>query len=181
LAFLTEDRRQEGLCLEASIADNLTLVALPGLTRSPLRLLDSVRQTEWVTQAAEAIHLTSSARPTQPVNTLSGGNQQKVVFAKWLLAKPGVFILDEPTRGIDVGAKAEVYALINGLAEQGAGILVISSELEELIGLCDRLLVMNQGEIRDELSRAQFNRERIMRAALHDRPGEPPRLSREDS
>ncbi len=86
-----------------------------------------------------------------------------MVLAKWLLAKPAVFILDEPTRGIDVGAKSEIYQLINELSERGAGVLVISSEIEELIGLCDRILVMSHGEIRDEIPRAQFDRERILR------------------
>ena len=80
------------------------------------------------------------------MKSLSGGNQQKVVFAKWLLAEPSVLILDEPTRGIDVGAKTEIYGLINDLVARGAGVLVISSEIEELIGICDRILVLNRGE-----------------------------------
>jgi ABC-type sugar transport system ATPase subunit len=100
------------------------------------------------------------------VKTLSGGNQQKVVLAKWLLAEPQVLILDEPTRGIDVGAKFEIYQLIHALADRGAGVLVISSEIEELTGLCDRILVMSQGRITDELARAEFDRERILQAAL---------------
>jgi ribose transport system ATP-binding protein len=114
------------------------------------------------------VRLTTTVRDEQPVKTLSGGNQQKVVLAKWLLSQPEVLILDEPTRGVDVGAKYEVYQLINDLAERGAGVLVISSELEELIGLCDRILVMGRGEIKDELNREEFNRERILRASLGD-------------
>ena len=94
--------------------------------------------------------------------------KSSVVLGKWLLNEPKVFILDEPTRGIDVGAKYEIYRLINELAARGAGVLVISSEIEELIGICDRLLVMRRGEIRDVVSRDDFDRERILGAALHD-------------
>ena len=172
LAFLTEDRREEGLCLEASIAENMLLVSLPKLATTPLKLLNPTAQRGAIARIRQAIRLTSSARDEQPVKTLSGGNQQKVVLAKWLLAKPSVFILDEPTRGIDVGAKVEVYQLINQLAAEGAGVLVISSELEELIGICDRIMVMSQGEIRDEIPRTEFDRERILRSALHGPGGE---------
>ena len=108
----------------------------------------------------------SRADDAQAVKTLSGGNQQKVVLGKWLLAKPAVLILDEPTRGVDVGAKFELYQLILNLADEGAGVLLISSELDELIGLCDRILVMSEGEIRAEFPRAQFDRERLLKAAL---------------
>ena len=100
------------------------------------------------------------------MRTLSGGNQQKVVLGKWLLLQPRVLMLDEPTRGIDVGARFEIYQLIHQLADQGAGVLVISSDMEELMGLCDRILVMCGGTLVDDLPRAQFDRERILRAAL---------------
>jgi ribose transport system ATP-binding protein len=170
LAFVTENRREEGLCLEASIADNIALVKLPELARTPFLLLDRAGLRGAVARIRQAIRLTSSARDEQPVRTLSGGNQQKVVLAKWLLATPSVLILDEPTRGIDVGAKMEIYGLINDLAARGAGILLISSELEELIGVCDRILVMSRGEVRDEMRRSDFDRERMLRSALHDRP-----------
>ncbi|HEX5177577.1 MAG TPA: sugar ABC transporter ATP-binding protein [Chthoniobacteraceae bacterium] len=167
MAFLTEDRLSEGLCLEASIADNLALVTLRAHARCGW--LDLARIRARTSAIRDAVGLSKSARDTQPVKTLSGGNQQKVVLAKWLLADPAVFILDEPTRGIDVGAKSEIYALINDLVARGAGVLVISSEIEELIGICDRILVLNRGELRDEIARADFNRERILRAALHQR------------
>ncbi len=170
MAFLTEDRRAEGLCLEASIADNLALVTLPTHARGPLGWLDLARLRERAANIRDAVRLNKSARDSQPVKSLSGGNQQKVVLAKWLLAEPTCFILDEPTRGIDVGAKTEIYALINDLVARGAGVLIISSEIEELIGLCDRILVLNRGELRDEIARPDFDRERILRAALHDRP-----------
>ena len=166
LAFLTEDRRAEGLCLEASIADNIALVSLRQHARPPFRLLDTSRWREGIRTMREAVRLTAKAGDAQPVKTLSGGNQQKVVLAKWLLAKPNVLILDEPTRGIDVGAKSEVYQLIHDLADKGAGVLVISSEIEELAGICDRILVMNRGEITGEFRREEFDRETILAAAL---------------
>lgn len=168
LAFLTENRREEGLCLEAGIAENMTLAALPNYLRRPAPLLDQGRLGAAVRGLRESVRLTPGARDDQPVQTLSGGNQQKVVLAKWLLAQPAVLILDEPTRGIDVGAKFEVYQLIRQLALEGAGILIISSELEELTGLCDRILVMAHGEITDAMARPEFQRERILRAALEE-------------
>jgi ribose transport system ATP-binding protein len=167
LAFLTEDRRAEGLCAEASIADNLTLVALPQFARAPIRWIDLRAAATAVTRIREAVKLTPTARATQSVKTLSGGNQQKVVLGKWLLSQARVFILDEPTRGIDVGAKYEVYRLIHELADRGIAILMISSEVEELIGMCDRILVMSRGAIRDSIEPHEFDRERILRAALH--------------
>jgi ribose transport system ATP-binding protein len=166
LAFLTEDRRAEGLCLEASIADNIALVSLRQHARTPFRFLDTSRWRESVRTMREAVRLTAKAGDAQPVKTLSGGNQQKVVLAKWLLARPSVLILDEPTRGIDVGAKFEVYQLIHELADRGAGVLVISSEIEELCGICDRILAMNHGELTGEFRREDFDRERILTAAL---------------
>ncbi len=168
LAFLTEDRRMEGLCMEAAIADNAALVALPRFARGLFGFVSEKKSRAAVRNIREAVKLTPSARDAQPVKTLSGGNQQKVVLAKWLLNEPKVFIIDEPTRGIDVGAKHEVYRLINELAARGTGVLVISSEVEELIGICDRILVMRRGEIRDTVGASEFDRERILRAALHE-------------
>ncbi len=166
LAFLTEDRRAEGLCLEASIADNIALVALRQHARTPMRWLDLGRWRESIRTMREAVRLTAGTGDAQSVKTLSGGNQQKVVLAKWLLARPRMLILDEPTRGIDVGAKFEVYQLIHELADRGAGVLVISSEIEELTGTCDRILVMRRGEISAEFPRGKYDRERILAAAL---------------
>jgi ABC-type sugar transport system ATPase subunit len=166
LAFLTEDRRHEGLCLEASIADNLALVSLRQLARRPFTLLDRASWRSAIATIREAVRLTATASDAQPVQTLSGGNQQKVVLGKWLLAEPAVLILDEPTRGVDVGAKFELYQQILALADRGAGVLLISSEIEELIGLCDRILVMSQGEIRGDFPRAEFSREQLLTTAL---------------
>jgi ribose transport system ATP-binding protein len=168
LAFLTEDRRAEGLCMEASVADNIALVSLRQHTRSPFRLVETCAWREAIGTIRKAVRLTDNAQAGQPVKTLSGGSQQKVVLAKWLLAKPDALVLDEPTRGIDVGAKFEIYQLIHDLADRGAGVLVISSELEELVGTCDRILVMSRGEITDVLERRDFNRERLLRSALYE-------------
>ncbi len=167
LAFLTEDRRLEGLCLSGSIAENLTLAALPKLTRTWAGWVDGNRRATAVARMRDAVRLSASTADRAAVQTLSGGNQQKVVLGKWLMAEPKALILDEPTRGIDVGAKFEIYQLIHQLAERGAGVLAISSELEELTGICDRLLVMRRGEIVAEFPRGAFDRERILAAALH--------------
>jgi ribose transport system ATP-binding protein len=166
LAFLTENRREEGLCLEASIAENLALASLPKHVRKWVRWVTGRRLRGELERIRKAVRLTPGARFEQPVKTLSGGNQQKVVLAKWLLNDPDVLILDEPTRGIDVGAKSEIYGLINELAERGKGVLMISSEMEELIGMCDRILVMNRGEISDIIEPRDYDRERILKAAL---------------
>ncbi|MEN9677464.1 MAG: hypothetical protein RIS76_3360 [Verrucomicrobiota bacterium] len=166
LAFLTESRRDDGLCLEASVADNMALVTLPDHTRNPLRLLDVRRLGAALSAIREAVRIQPRVNNEQPVKTLSGGNQQKVVLAKWLLAEPEVLLLDEPTRGIDVGAKSEIYQLVRDLADRGAGILVISSDLEELTGLCDRILVMSRGRLTGNFPGPDFDRERILSAAL---------------
>jgi ribose transport system ATP-binding protein len=166
LAMLTESRREDGLCMPASIAENMTLVAEPGYAHNSLGILNKAALMADITALRGAVQLNPSVDLHKPVQTLSGGNQQKVALAKWLLNHPKVLILDEPTRGIDVGAKFEIYALIDRLAAEGLSILLISSEIEELLGLCDRILVMSQGEIRDELSRQEFDQNRIMHAAL---------------
>jgi ABC-type sugar transport system ATPase subunit len=164
MALLTENRREEGLLMEAGIADNIALAALAGF--STKGLIASTRLTAAVNEAVAAVQIKGVSHTEQAVRTLSGGNQQKVVLAKWLLQNPSVFILDEPTRGVDVGARAEIYRLINQLTEQGAGVLFISSEIEELIGMCDRLFVMRQGTIAAYFAREEFDRERILSAAL---------------
>jgi ribose transport system ATP-binding protein len=149
----------------------MALAALPGYARAGTGWIDEKRLAAEMGRYREAVRLTSTARNEQAVKTLSGGNQQKVVLAKWLLTGPRVFVLDEPTRGIDVGAKSEIYGLIHALAGRGAGILIISSEIEELIGLCDRILVMRRGELSDELEGGAFDRERILRSAMDDTTG----------
>jgi ABC-type sugar transport system ATPase subunit len=174
VALVTEDRRQDGLLLDASVADNLALVALPSLASRGL--VHPARVRDAAAAQAEAVRLESATGLSAPARSLSGGNQQKVVLGKWLMARPGVFLLDEPTRGIDVGAKQQVYRLIADLADSGAAVLVASSEIEELRGLCDRILMMRRGEIVARFARpglapregetAGFDRELILRAAL---------------
>ncbi len=114
------------------------------------------------------VHLSTRELIRTLAKNLSGGNQQKVVIGKWLLRRPRLFILDEPTRGIDVGAKFEVYKIINQLAADGTAILMISSEIEELIGMCDRIMVMSHGEIRGFVDRTAFDREEILKTAMRD-------------
>jgi len=173
MAFLTEDRRAEGLMMEASIADNVALASLPQFGRNWARFIERTRLGDEVARVSSAVRIGAPDQRRTLAKNLSGGNQQKVVIGKWLLRKPRVFMLDEPTRGIDVGAKYEVYKIINQLAADGAGVLVISSEIEELTGMCDRILVMAQGEIRAEFARAAFDREEILRAAMWHGSKEP--------
>lgn len=167
IAMLTESRREDGLCLAASIADNFLLASFPRFAHRKTGWLRQKPMEQAIAELRHAVRLSPSARDSQAVQTLSGGNQQKVVLGRWLLTRPKLLILDEPTRGIDIGAKADLYQLIIDLAEQGTSVLMISSELEELLGICDRLLVMNRGAIRGELLRSEFDREQILRAALH--------------
>jgi ribose transport system ATP-binding protein len=165
VAFLTEDRRHEGLMPDASVVDNMALAALPMFASRAGRvandkLLDAARA------LAQRLKLKSGDMRTTPIRTLSGGNQQKVILGRWLLRQPKVFILDEPTRGVDVGAKEEIYRLLAEMAAAGMAILMISSELEELVGLCDRIFVMRRGELGAHFERAAFDREGILRAAF---------------
>jgi ribose transport system ATP-binding protein len=168
MAFVTENRREEGLMMSINIQDNTTTVALPSFTNTWLQVLDSRAMSNAAQDMASVLQLKSGNIQRQAVKALSGGNQQKVVIAKWLLSQPSVFIMDEPTRGIDVGAKYEIYAIIDRLATSGSSVLFISSEVEELMGCCDRILVMSQGEIVGEFARAQFDKENILRAAFRE-------------
>ena len=145
--------------MDGSIAENLTLAALPNYSKRASGWLSRTRIRTAVEKMRDAVRLDPKARAEQPIRTLSGGNQQKVVLGKWLLRNPKILILDEPTRGVDVGAKAEIYRVISERAGQGMGILLISSEIEELIGLSDRIIVMRGGTIVDELARHEFDRE----------------------
>jgi len=164
MAFLTEDRREEGLFMEASVAENVAQVALPVFAR--YGLIDQDRLAQAVTQAGTSVGLSAGALQMREVRSLSGGNQQKVILSKWFLAHPRVLILDEPTRGVDVGAKYEIYLLVNRYVADGGCLLLISSEIEELLGMCDRILVMRNGELCDDLARPEFESERILRSAF---------------
>ena len=162
VALVPEDRRQQGLVMDLSIQRNVTQTRTRSLARLGLLLGDAERRLagEWTARLR-----TKYARLEDPVHTLSGGNQQKVVLAKWLATKPRVLILDEPTRGIDVGTKAEVHRLMSALAADGVAILMVSSELPEVLGMADRVLVMREGRLVRELSRAEASEESVMFAA----------------
>jgi ribose transport system ATP-binding protein len=167
MAFITENRREEGLLMDASVFDNVALVSLPQYRQRILsQLIDKPRINNSVNGLVNSLRIKTGAIDKQLARNLSGGNQQKVVIGKWLMAEPLILIMDEPTRGIDVGAKYEVYSIINDLAAKGTGVLCISSELEELMGICDRIMVMSNGEIKDCFVKSDFNEERILHAAF---------------
>ena len=166
MAFVTENRREEGLMMDASVADNLTLASLAAFGRGPFALIDRNRVAERTEAMREELNIKASDIHSQSAKALSGGNQQKVVIGKWQLRNPDLFILDEPTRGVDVGAKYEIYSLIDQIAARGGGIMMISSELEELMGMADRIVVMNRGETKGQVLRQDFDRERILALAF---------------
>ena len=169
LALVPEDRRAQGLVMELSVARNLTLPRRWSLSRFGLLLAgaESRSARTW----ADRLRV-KTARVTDPVSTLSGGNQQKVVLAKWLSTRPGVLIVDEPTRGIDVGTKAEVHGLLSRLAADGVAVLMVSSELPEVLGMADRVLVMHEGRLVADIPRARADERSVMLAATGQR-GEP--------
>jgi len=159
LAYVTEDRKELGLILEENIIKNTTLVNLAGVTTNGVLDENEERRVSEEYKTSLKIRTPSVF---QKVMNLSGGNQQKVVLSKWLFANPEVLILDEPTRGIDVGAKYEIYSIINQLADEGRGVLMISSEMPELLGMCDRIYIMNEGEFVGELASSEASQEKIM-------------------
>jgi inositol transport system ATP-binding protein len=162
LAFVTEDRKKQGLNLLASVKDNITISSLDDIMTSGL--LNLARERQLADHYIEKLRIKTRSRD-QKVQNLSGGNQQKVVLAKWLMTKPKILILDEPTRGIDVGAKFEIYKLINQLASDGYAVIVISSELPEIIGLSHRILVFHERTLAGELDSKEANQESIMELA----------------
>lgn len=165
ISYVTEDRKSLGLVLDESIRFNTTLANLEDVSSGAvLKKNEETRIAERFRQAL-AIRTPSVFQKTM---NLSGGNQQKVVLAKWLFTEPDVLILDEPTRGIDVGAKYEIYTIINDLADQGKGVVMISSEMPELLGMCDRIYVMNEGALVGELNAADASQERIMSLIVNE-------------
>jgi inositol transport system ATP-binding protein len=171
IALVTEDRQMKGLNLKASVRDNISLASLKNFSRFG-QILQFQKENCAADAEIEKLHIKTRGRG-QIVKTLSGGNQQKVVLAKWLLNDPEIIILDEPTRGIDIGAKAEIYKIIAELAEQGRTIIMISSELEEILGLCDRVMVLYNGKVTAEFERQAFNQEAIMKAAMGNGGAKP--------
>ena len=170
LAYVTEDRKHLGLLLGEDIRKNVTLANLPGVSKGGV--IDDIRELSAATTYRDRMRIRCS-NVYQQTGNLSGGNQQKVILSKWLFAGPEVLILDEPTRGIDVGAKYEIYQIINTLADSGKGVIVISSEMPELLGICDRICVMNEGAFVGEFSREEASQEKIMRAIVRKGETDP--------
>jgi ribose transport system ATP-binding protein len=163
IAFITEDRKSQGLILGMSVRENMTLAHLAQFINRE-HLISRAREEEAAERMIDELHVRTPS-PEQLVRNLSGGNQQKVVLAKWLLGKARVFLFDEPTRGIDIGAKAEIYALMNNLLENGAGIVMVSSELPEVLGMSHRILAIRGGRIAREFTREEATPDAVIAAA----------------
>jgi putative multiple sugar transport system ATP-binding protein len=159
LAYVTEDRKESGLILESTIRENITLARMEKVSRH--KVLDKDLEIKVANDYRDKLRVKCSGIEQQ-VGNLSGGNQQKVLLSKWMFADPEILILDEPTRGIDVGAKYEIYCIINQLVAEGKSVLMISSELPEVLGMCDRIYVMNEGKIVAELQSEEASQEVIM-------------------
>ena len=164
IALLTEDRKALGLFLGQSITFNTTISSLQTISTRLLGVINESRERTLVEKYVTELGV-KTPNIDAIIGTLSGGNQQKVILGKWLNASPKIFILDEPTRGIDIGAKVEIYKLLNRLAEQGVAIIIISSELPEVLGMSDRILVMSEGAIVSEFTRDKATKEAIMEYA----------------
>ncbi|WP_414642041.1 ATP-binding cassette domain-containing protein [Actinocrinis sp.] len=163
IGFAPEERKAQALLLHRSIRDNVSLAILRRISR--LRVVKRGAEREVARKYVQQLSVRASSIE-QEVGTLSGGNQQKTVLARWLARRPRVLILDEPTRGVDVGAKAEIYSIVNDLAAEGMALLVISSELPELLGLCDRIVVMQGGRVTGRLARSEATEERVLALAM---------------
>lgn len=169
LAYVTEDRKGDGLILSNSIKNNTSLANLQGISNKGI--IDPDKEYAVAVEYKEKLK-TKCPTVEQNVGNLSGGNQQKVLLAKWMFADPDVLILDEPTRGIDVGAKYEIYCIINDLVAAGKSVIMISSELPEVLGMSDRIYVMNEGKIAGELSAKEASQEKIMTCIMKSSKGE---------
>jgi ribose transport system ATP-binding protein len=164
LGYLTEDRKTQGLFLEFSIRDNVVANHLHDFSGSLLGFLKGGKMEEFAKKSIGDFHIIAPG-PSQVVNNLSGGNQQKVLLGTWFGIKPEFLIVDEPTRGVDVGAKSDIYLLLRSLAARGIGVMVISSDLTEIIGISDRVYVMREGAIVGELPRGRATEESIISMA----------------
>ena len=162
IGFITEDRKVEGLMLEESIMKNISLANLGRISNGGV--INKKKEQELVNKGIEELRIRCFG-PQHECNNLSGGNQQKVIFAKWIYTNPKVLILDEPTRGVDIGAKKEIYNIINELAAKGVAIIMVSSELPEVLGMSDRVMVVREGEVRGILNKEEANQESIMTLA----------------
>jgi putative multiple sugar transport system ATP-binding protein len=160
IAYATEDRKVYGLVLIQEVKNNITLANLEEI--STRQVINEPQEMRVTSEYRDKLNIKCSSIQQLALN-LSGGNQQKVVLSKWLFAGPDILILDEPTRGIDVGAKYEIYTIINRLANEGKGIIVISSELPEILGVCDRIYVMREGKIVGEMTASEASQEKVMK------------------
>lgn len=159
IGFITEDRKTEGLMLEESIMKNISIANLGRISKKGV--LNKKQEQEMTQQGIEDLHIKCTGAQ-HACGNLSGGNQQKVVFAKWIFTEPKVLILDEPTRGVDIGAKKEIYSIINKLADTGVAIIMVSSELPEILGMSDRVMVVHEGKIGGFIDKKEANQENIM-------------------
>lgn len=164
IAMVPEDRKKDGIVPVMAVGKNITLAALSQFT-GPLSSLDDAGEQHCIQQSIQRLKIKTSS-PELAIGRLSGGNQQKAILARCLLLNPRILILDEPTRGIDIGAKYEIYKLINQLVQQGIAVIVISSELPEVLGLSDRVLVMHEGKLKANLVNHHLTQEQVMEAAL---------------
>lgn len=165
VGLITENRREEGLMIQQSVGFNLTVANLPAYRKNAFGFMDKKKEQEVCEKNIGELHVKTSSLKKK-VQHLSGGNQQKVVIAKWLNRSPKLLILDEPTRGVDVGAKHEIYQILEQQLEKGKGIFVISSELIEIMGLCDRILVIRKGRIVKEFTHEAFKKENLLEACM---------------
>ena len=165
IAFVTEDRRQEGLMMPRTVKENLVLVKLDKMMASA-GMVSRKLEDKNSDSVVDELTIKTYDKNRQAVKNLSGGNQQKVVLGKWIMRGPSMFILDEPTRGVDVGAKAEIYSIVNSMAKDGATILFISSEMEELMGVCDRIMVMSKGKLVADIPKGEYEQDKIINFAL---------------
>jgi ABC-type sugar transport system ATPase subunit len=168
MAFVTENRREEGLLMTATVSDNLGLVALPAYSTRVVNVVKQGALSKAVKDTVSTLRIKVNDAFRNQAKGLSGGNQQKVVLGKWLMTNPSILIIDEPTRGVDVGAKYEIYSIIDRIAANGTAVLFISSEIEELMGMCDRIIVMGYGEVLGAFERARFDKEEILRTAFRE-------------
>ena len=170
IAFITEDRKQYGLNLVGSVKTNCSIAYLKKILRGNF-VVNSKEEVRVVDNYIDALKIKTPTRET-PVNSLSGGNQQKVVIAKWLMGEPDIIIMDEPTRGIDVGAKSEIYKIMDQLVRRGKSIIMISSEMPELIGMSDRIIVVHAGKVKGEFKCEECNQEILLECAIGNKGGQ---------
>lgn len=162
IGFITEDRKTEGLLLEKSIAENIEIVNLKKVSKNSV--ISAAKQKALVKKGIEEFRIKCFG-PDHECNNLSGGNQQKVVLAKWIYTDPKILILDEPTRGVDIGAKKEIYSVINDLAAKGVAVIMVSSELPEVLGMSDRIMVVHEGKVTGIVEASEVDQAKVMTLA----------------